>query len=71
MRTNIVLDDELVKKAFLLAPQIKTKKDLVDEALKEFVQVRKAKKLEDLRGVDLFSNDYDYKKMREGNNGSC
>jgi len=36
MRTNIVLDDDLVKEAFRHAP-VKTKRELVDLALREFV----------------------------------
>ena len=66
MRTNIILNDELVKQAFFVAPSIKTKKDLIDTALKEFVQVRKSKGIKDLRGLNLFSDNYDYKSMREG-----
>lgn len=64
MRTNIVLNDELVKQAFMYVPFIKTKKDLIETALKEFVEVRKAKEIQDLRGMDLFAEDYDYKSMR-------
>lgn len=66
MRTNIVLDDELVKQAFLYVPSIKTKKDLIDTALREFIEVRKTKDIQDIRGIDLFASDYDYKSMREG-----
>lgn len=66
MRTNIVLDDELIKSAFYVAPTLKTKKDLIDTALREFVQVRKSKGIKDLRGMNLFADDYDYKSMREG-----
>lgn len=70
MRTNIVLDDELVKQAFILMPLIKTKKELIDIALKEFIEVRKTKEIKNIRGMDLFAEDYDYKAMRIGNNGS-
>lgn len=66
MRTNIVLNDSLVREAFLFVPSIKTKKELIDTALREFVEVRKAQKIQELRGMDLFADDYDYKKMREG-----
>ncbi len=65
MRTNIVLNDELVKKALFLVPAIKTKKDLIDTALREFIEVRQTKQIKDIRGLDLFADDYDYKKMRE------
>lgn len=66
MRTNVVLNDDLVEKALFLAPSIKTKKDLIDTALREFIEVRQIKKIKDIRGMDLFADDYDYKKMREG-----
>lgn len=65
MRTNVVLNDDLVEKALFLAPSIKTKKDLIDTALREFIEVRQTKKIKDIRGMDLFADDYDYKKIRE------
>ena len=70
MRTNIVLDDELVKTALFFSFSIKTKKDLINTALLEFIEVRQVKKIQDICGMDLFAEDYDYKAMREGNNGS-
>ena len=66
MRTNIVLDDQLVDEAFKYAENINTKKDLIEIALKEFVKNRKMKNLRDLKGKIVFSEDYDYKKMRIG-----
>lgn len=66
MRTNIVLDDALVKEAFKYADSIHTKKELIDAALREFVQTRKMKDMRDLKGKIKFSADYDYKKMRAG-----
>jgi Arc/MetJ family transcription regulator len=66
MRTNIVLDDELVEEAFKYAKDIHTKKDLIETALKEFVKNRKMKNLRDLKGKVLFAEGYDYKKMRAG-----
>ena len=47
MRTNIVLDDQLVDEAFRYAENISTKKDLIEIALKEFVKNRKIKNLKD------------------------
>lgn len=64
MRTNIFLDDKLVKEAFKHS-DAKTKKDLVHLALQEFVQNRRKKNLLDLKGKIQFAEDYDYKKMRE------
>ena len=64
MRTNIVLDDNLVDEAFKYANEIHTKKELIEVALREFVNSRKIKNLKDLKGKISFAEDYDYKKMR-------
>ena len=63
MRTNIVLDDDLVAEAARLTG-IKTKKDLVHEALRTLIQVRKRKSLLDLQGQISFSPDYDHEELR-------
>lgn len=63
MRTNIVLDEELVSEAARLSG-IKTKRELVHEALKLFVQINKRKSLSDLAGKIRFAPGYDYKKYR-------
>ena len=65
MRTNIVLDDSLVKKAFRLS-HVNTKKDLVNLALEEFVRNHSRLDLRDIKAKMKFKKDYDYKKMREG-----
>jgi Arc/MetJ family transcription regulator len=65
MRTNVVLDDRLVAEA-LKVSHSKTKKALIDEALKEYVDNKKRMDLLDLSGKILFRKDYDYKSMREG-----
>jgi Arc/MetJ family transcription regulator len=66
MRTNIVLDDETVKTAFRYS-KAKTKKELINEALKELIASRQRLDLRDLRGKIEFRSDYDYKKLRRGN----
>jgi len=63
MRTNIILDDDLVEQAFALT-DIKTKRDLVYRALKEFVEHRKRLDLSDLKGMGGLRDDYDYKSLR-------
>lgn len=63
MRTNIVLDERLVKKAMKLS-RTKTKKELVNQALKEFVENRKRLNLMDLAGKIEFAKDYNYKALR-------
>lgn len=65
MRTNIVLDDALVQEALLLS-QLKTKRELIDIALQEFVAHRKRLNLRDIKGTGGINNDYDYKSMRSG-----
>ena len=49
MRTNIVLDDELVKEGLKLT-KLRTKKDLVNLALEELVARRRRKKILKLEG---------------------
>ncbi len=63
MRTNIVINDELMRKA-LEVSGLKTKKEVVHEALGEYVRQRTRKDLMDLRGKVMFVKDYDYKAGR-------
>ena len=64
MRTNIDIDEEIMKQAFSLS-DFKTKKEIVEHALKEFVRNRTRKNLADLRGKITFADGYDYKVTRE------
>jgi Arc/MetJ family transcription regulator len=64
MRTNVVLDEILVDEAFKLG-HAKSKKELIHEALKEYVENRKRLNLLDLSGKIRFADGYDYKAMRE------
>jgi Arc/MetJ family transcription regulator len=64
MRTNIVLDDDLVIEAFKYAENIHTKKDLIHVALKEYIRNHKVKDLRELRGHIKFADDYDFRTMR-------
>ena len=63
MRTNIVLDDDLVKEAFRHS-RAQTKKELVHEALRELIRARSRKSLLRLRGKIRFADGYDFKKLR-------
>ena len=65
MRTKSVLDDEIVKQAFSVSG-IKTKRELVNQVLKEFVEHRKRLDLRELKGVGELHADYDYKALRAG-----
>lgn len=49
MRTNIVIDDDLMDEALKLS-RLKTKKDAVEEGLKLLVQRKKQENIKDLRG---------------------
>lgn len=66
MRTNIVLDEKLVKEAMKLA-NVKTKREAVDIALRRFVHSGKQRRLLDLYGTGGVRKDYDYKQARTGN----
>ena len=64
MRTNIELDDELLKEAMTLSG-ISTKKAVVQLALEEFVRARKKKNLLDLAGRIHFRRGFNHKKLRK------
>jgi Arc/MetJ family transcription regulator len=64
-RTNIVLDDRLVREAMKLA-KVKTKREAVDIALRRFVHSGKQRRLLDLYGTGGVRKDYDYKRARSG-----
>lgn len=62
MRTNIELNDDLVKQALRIS-KLKTKKDVVHEALKQYVASLKKKELLSLREKDTWTGDL--RQMRE------
>lgn len=64
MRTNVVLDDELVEEAFDLTGA-RTKRELIRLALQELIRSRRKKNLLDLAGTIDFDADYDHKALRE------
>ena len=64
MRTNIVIDDDLLNQAFSVS-SARTKKDLIHEALSEFVRLKKQKDLTDLAGSVTFHKNYDHKELRK------
>ncbi len=65
MRTNIVIDDDLLKEAFACS-EARTKRELVERALREFVERRRRKNLLELFGKGGIRDDYDYKDLRAG-----
>ena len=64
MRTNIVLDDELIEEALELTGA-RTRKDVVHLALQELVRSRKKKNLTDLAGRIRFRKNFDAKAVRK------
>ena len=69
MRTNIDLDDALMREAMMLTG-LTTKKDVVHLALNELVRLRKKKDLTELAGRLALVEGFDHKKMRELRRGS-
>jgi len=63
MATNIEIDNRLMKEALELGKK-KTKRDVVEEALQEYVQRRKQKKILNLFHEIDYEDDYDYKSQR-------
>ena len=63
MATNLAIDAELLNKA-LAVGGLKTKRDTVNLALKEFINHRKQLEIIDLFGKMEPDSDYDYKKGR-------
>jgi Arc/MetJ family transcription regulator len=65
MRTNIVLDDALIKKAFSVSDDVTTKKDLIHKALIEYIRLKSRKDLTELAGFINFHKGYDHKHLRK------
>ena len=68
MRTNIVLDDDLVRQVFALTG-LRTKRELVHLALSELVRRRRKKDLLDLAGKVKLRPDFDHEAMRRVRGG--
>lgn len=58
MRTNIVIDDDLMKEAMELSRQ-KTKRATVEEGLRLLIYIRKQEHIRSLRGKIRWSGDSD------------
>lgn len=61
MRTNVVLDDDLVKSALSLSG-IRTKKKAIEEGLKLLIDVNRQKRIKGFRGKLKWTGDLN--KMR-------
>ncbi len=64
MRTNVVLDDDLMREAFALTG-IRTKRELIHTALQELISKHTKKDLTDLAGKIQLQDDFDHKILRE------
>jgi Arc/MetJ family transcription regulator len=65
--TNLQIDQSLLEQAKSLAG-FPTKRETVNEALKEFIQSRLRRQLLQLRGQIEYFKDYDYKALRRVKN---
>ena len=63
MKTSIEIDDKLMEQALALG-EARTKKAVINQALAEYVQVRKQRKILELFGTVDYDPDYDYKALR-------
>lgn len=63
MRTNVVLDDALVSEAMRLTG-LRSKREVVDEALRRLVSSLKRRSLLELEGKIRFVEGYDHKALR-------
>lgn len=63
MATNLAIDEELLSEAQKVAG-LRTKKETVNEALREFIQRRKQIEILKLFGRIDFDPSYDHKKGR-------
>ena len=63
MPTNLHIDSDLLEQAKRLGHH-RTKRETVDEALREYIQYRKRLEAVAALGTIDFDPDYDYKKMR-------
>jgi len=65
MRTNIVLDDELIAEATHLVG-ISTRREMVDRALREYVSRHRQREILGLAGQGLIDPSYDLRAVRAG-----
>jgi Arc/MetJ family transcription regulator len=63
MATNLALNDRLLRRAMKIGT-MRTKRETVNTALKEFIERRQQKRILELEGKISFREDWDYKKDR-------
>ncbi len=64
MPTNLAIDDNLLSEALRIGGR-RTKRETVNEALKEYVERRKRDRALDSLGTFEFDPRYDYKRERK------
>ncbi len=62
MRTNVIIDDQLMEAA-LKSSGLRTKKDAIEEGLKLLVQVKRQKEIKRYRGKLKWSGNLDAMRM--------
>jgi Arc/MetJ family transcription regulator len=62
MRTNIVIDDDLMNEAMSLS-KLKTKKAVVETGLKLLVQIKKQEQIKGLRGKLKWDGDLETMRL--------
>ena len=63
MATNLALDDTLIEEAKIIGKH-RTKKGVVTEALREYIQRRKQSEILSIFNSMDFDENYDYKQQR-------
>jgi Arc/MetJ family transcription regulator len=63
MPTNLAIDDQLLNEALKIGKQ-PTKRETVNEALREYIQRRKRLRALEAFGTIAMDPAYDYKRMR-------
>ncbi len=64
MRTNVEIKDEIMEMAMNVS-MLKTKKEVIEKALIEFIALNSRRNLADLKGKIEFTDGYNYKTLRE------
>ena len=64
MRTNIVIDDDLMAQA-QKATGLSTKKEIVEQGLKLLIRLKKQQSIRDLRGKVKWEGDLDEMRNRK------
>ena len=64
MATNLGIDEKLLAEAFKLG-RLRTKRETVNEALREFIGKRERMRVIELFGTVEYDPDYDHKKQRQ------